>query len=915
MEKHTLKSRRLVGQNSAKFQHLFDSISLGVAHQDSNGYITKANAAAQEILGLSLDQLQGKTSMDPSWRSIHEDGSDYPGETHPSSIASKTGKPVLNKIMGVINSQESEYRWIHIDSIPILTQKSKKPFETITFFKDISDVKKIEIQKDKNPLKLNKAKEIGKVGVWAYDFQTEQVEASVEVYRIFDIPNLNAPIQINQIKKAISNFEYIVTDVSNRIQEEKEFVVEFEISINAIIKVIRIKIESVTNPEGELTGIEGLLQDVTSTTLINKKAKEYRDIEFKILNESITPFALIRLFDRKIIYVNQAAARISGYSREDLIGKNSDDFNLWKKGFNRQSFINELLKSGSIHNFHANVEIQSKELKIWSVSAELITINQGSLVFTNFRDITIKKKAAQILAAQSNFALNLTDNHPAGIAACNEHGALSYFNQTASDWLGMMKADKDYSEWAKIYNIYDIQTNTLLKPEELPLVRAYHGETIKNLEIIIKAKNREPRYVSCTGSPIYDHEGNNKGALIIFNDITDQKIRELSLLKQEKELKEKLNEVQKSEFFLKQSARIGKIGGWEFDLKTQNINWTEELFEMHGITNNKVPSLEELLTDFYAPESAEKLKNAIDQCITNHIPYDLELSLANTDNKEWWMRAIGHPVLDKKGECTGLMGIAQDITSKIQLKEEVEEHQEMSRLLATHTLDIICLVNPDGTFRFITPSVLKILGYNQDFIVGKKYSDFVHEDDLFGLNQFLQNTVIKNNNESRYHLRFKHKNGDWLWLETLSTAIYKEGKIDYIISSARNITEEIISNKRAARYRKSLQKLTYQIVKSEEEQKRQIATNIHDHLSQDLVVSKMKLELLLKKTEQRNEENINFIKSHVAKALENSRKITAELSPAILYQLGIIEAVYWLVEGIEKDYGLLFEVEAKVRSN
>ena len=62
------------------YRALFESMVQGVVYQSSDGKIISANPAAERILGLSLDRMQGRTWMDPRWRAIHEDGSDFPGE-------------------------------------------------------------------------------------------------------------------------------------------------------------------------------------------------------------------------------------------------------------------------------------------------------------------------------------------------------------------------------------------------------------------------------------------------------------------------------------------------------------------------------------------------------------------------------------------------------------------------------------------------------------------------------------------------------------------------------------------------------------------------------------------------------------------------------------------------------------------
>jgi len=59
---------------------VIESLPLGIVFQNKEGKILAANPAAERILGLSLDQMQGVTSTDPRWRAVREDGSPFPGE-------------------------------------------------------------------------------------------------------------------------------------------------------------------------------------------------------------------------------------------------------------------------------------------------------------------------------------------------------------------------------------------------------------------------------------------------------------------------------------------------------------------------------------------------------------------------------------------------------------------------------------------------------------------------------------------------------------------------------------------------------------------------------------------------------------------------------------------------------------------
>jgi PAS domain S-box-containing protein len=139
-----IKAEEALRKSEYQFRTLFETTTLGIVYQDIDGRIISANSAAQEILGLTLDQMQGRSSFDPKWRSIHEDGSDFPGETHPAMIAIKTGKTVANVKMGIFHPRKNNYVWIKITAIPLFQNGDKKPYQVYATFEDISDRKKAE---------------------------------------------------------------------------------------------------------------------------------------------------------------------------------------------------------------------------------------------------------------------------------------------------------------------------------------------------------------------------------------------------------------------------------------------------------------------------------------------------------------------------------------------------------------------------------------------------------------------------------------------------------------------------------------------------------------------------------------------------------------------------------------------------
>ena len=137
----TAEARR---ESEDKHRTLFETMAQGVVYQNAEGHIITANPAAERILGLTLDEMLGRKSTDPRWRAIHEDGSDFPGDTHPAMVALRTGKDVRNVIMGVFHPGDNEYVWININAMSQFKPDNTKPHQVYTTFEDISERKRME---------------------------------------------------------------------------------------------------------------------------------------------------------------------------------------------------------------------------------------------------------------------------------------------------------------------------------------------------------------------------------------------------------------------------------------------------------------------------------------------------------------------------------------------------------------------------------------------------------------------------------------------------------------------------------------------------------------------------------------------------------------------------------------------------
>jgi PAS domain S-box-containing protein len=117
-----INANQKIEENEDRFKKLVWNMQVGVLLQGSHAEILLSNPASIELLGISENQLLGKTSFDPDWNVIHEDGSPFPGTTHPVSRAIADRIPVKNVIMGVHRPSKNDRVWLLVDAIPQLNE-------------------------------------------------------------------------------------------------------------------------------------------------------------------------------------------------------------------------------------------------------------------------------------------------------------------------------------------------------------------------------------------------------------------------------------------------------------------------------------------------------------------------------------------------------------------------------------------------------------------------------------------------------------------------------------------------------------------------------------------------------------------------------------------------------------------------
>ena len=140
------KAQQALIESEKKYRTLFDSMNQGVVFQDHDGSILEANRAAQEILGLPVELVQGKTIPEINWRMISEDGSELQALDHPVMETYRTGEAQHNVVIGIDSPITNKIIWLSMDTSPIFINENKTPDKVFSVFSEITKQKNAEDQ-------------------------------------------------------------------------------------------------------------------------------------------------------------------------------------------------------------------------------------------------------------------------------------------------------------------------------------------------------------------------------------------------------------------------------------------------------------------------------------------------------------------------------------------------------------------------------------------------------------------------------------------------------------------------------------------------------------------------------------------------------------------------------------------------
>ncbi len=413
--------------------------------------------------------------------------------------------------------------------------------------------------------------------------------------------------------------------------------------------------------------------------------------------------------------------------------------------------------------------------------------------------------------------------------------------------------------------------------------RVFQGETVR-WEV---QSPKDQRWYYVANTPVRHADGTiSKQSMIM--DITERKRAEEALEESRTQIAAIMNS---TEDF------IWSVDVKRFGLTTFNAALRNYFFRGRGIEISLGMAPEDMLPPDYAAKWHEFYQRALQEG-----PFVIEYFTSAKTH----VLLLSINLLKRDGEVFGISVLGKDITDLKRAEQEIRRSEERFRQVAENVGDVIWEVDANGLYRYMSPAVEKVLGYNPDELIGK-----MHFYDLFApeVREELKAAAFQVLAAKKSFRAFSNanmsKDGKIVHLETSGVPVLDEfGNLvgyrgsDTDVTERKRAEEELKESEEALRKsQKYLQKLAGRLISAQEEELRRLSRELHDDLTQRLAVLAIeadKLELELnKKTEACPEisQKISQMKEQLISVSEDVHAISRQLHPTILDDLGLVRAI------------------------
>lgn len=611
--------------------------------------------------------------------------------------------------------------------------------------------------------------------------------------------------------------------------------------------------------------------------------------------------------DGRYRFVNQQYAELVGRSAEDLIGLHPREV-LGPEAYGQAApFMQEALAGRQV-KFDQQFLGAAPMGHLLQVTYAPEWDERG--IVTGFIaaivDITERKQAEQARATLAAIVESSED----AIVSKDLNGIITSWNRGAERLYGYT------GEEAVGQSVQLVIPEERLEEEGPILAQITRGEPVRQYETVRRRKDGTLIDIALTVSAIRNDEGRIVGVSKVAHDITERKRAEASLRESEERLR----------LFIEHAPAAIAM----FDRHMRYVAVSRRWLADYGLDGSVLGrSHYEVFTDI-----PDRWRMAHQQGLAGEVMRVEEDRFERSDGTVYWLRWEIRPWRDKSGGIGGIIIFAEDITSGKMAEDALRESEAQHRATFDNAAVGIAHVGLDGRWLRCNDAFCALTGYSREELLARTFTEITHPDDIERDWAAVRRLLAGETETFSIEKRYIRKDGSLIWWHlTVSCLRDTQGAAQHFIY----IVQDIQSRKEAqtqlrqladdleqrveARTREladtqdKLRALTTELNLTEHRIRKQLATDLHDYLAQLLVLSRIKLgQAKLEEVTPAAMQAMTEVQEVMDRALAYTRTLVAQLSPPILNEFGLLMALRWLADQMQRELTVTLDLENAVLS-
>jgi diguanylate cyclase (GGDEF)-like protein/PAS domain S-box-containing protein len=735
-----------------------ESLGEGVLLQAADSSIVAANEAAPRILGLTREQLMGRTSFDPRWRCVHRDGSDFPGDAHPAVVSLREHRSVRDVVMGV-HKPDGDLSWLLVNAEPVVDDVGNDTGSIVCTFADITchletddryrllaeHVSDVVLMLDPTGhIRWASPSVTGSLG-WTPDGLAGR--PAVELLHPDDVPRMR--------------------DVQRLALEEGQPSGQVELryaTADGGWRWVAVSVQMVRRDDGEPVADIVALRDVDAEVEA-REARHRADEQFRsALDAFPEPFFIFdavrdergEVVDLRYVHLNAAAERLYARGPQDVVGRRLRELfpSVVETGA-FACFIEPLATGGA-----SSVRVPAFDENGVDGAFDLEASPFGAGVVVVARDVSAQMAAEKALDETQARLTLLAENASDIVYLADPDGRVRWIAPNVERALGYSPDELVGSDPADLLHPDDRHVASV--EEGRRLAADPDNDDLGHHLLRLRTKSGVHRWYAGSATAVRDEHREISAIVVGLRDVEDL------VQAQETSAAARAEAEQAYQLLVEFGAAVVYRGDghgvltWVGDSVAHVLGYSAGEMVGHPVLS------------FVHPDDHDRPPDM--RAVVQGSPaYGVDLRIRTKSGSYRWMEARARPVLDDDGEIVSVVGGWRDVDEYRRARSALAASESLLQTAVRSAAVGMALTDVHGAFLLVNPALSRLLGYDEAWLLAHEVGDVVDPDVTSTVLVARQSLLDGDIEAYEDELPLRRSDGKQVWARVSAVMIRGEG--------------------------------------------------------------------------------------------------------------------------------------------